>query len=439
MRREAGQAFILVLIFMAVGALVIGPSLSLGQTALKSRTIHGRLLMEQYTADAALEDAMWRLLYEPGFVECVTNQDPLCTDPVPFTLNGTTAEAEIVIKTPTGLGGVAPDVSTKYKRSLTVCPNGVDDGPNDPCPELVNAGIPTPFTYTLSVQLQDPGGGPLNRIEVILPSGLSYTAGSSGTYPDNMVLSDPSINGQRLRWDTGGISFDYGETKTQMFDASATLSDGYYCAEASIVPGGNVKYAKEARITVGNPPPPPGCPGALIAIEKTVGCPGIPCFVPPGTPTTFTYTITIENVDTVDLEIKEVKDCLPVDFTYVSSSTGGGITTAEPATGSCGGGGTNRQELKWSNPQQLPQLVPINAGQTLVHTFSATATLQDSGIYMNEAWVKIDSPIFEAYTWLSGGAMVPQYDIRVEAPQTTVDTNTVFFDNGIDINSWQQQ
>ncbi len=94
MKRERGQAFILVLILLAVGALLIVPILHTAYIVVKSRSMYGQFIMEDYAADAAVEYGMWRLKYEPGFAESL----PIGTESDPFyiTLNGITANTTVM-------------------------------------------------------------------------------------------------------------------------------------------------------------------------------------------------------------------------------------------------------------------------------------------------------------------------------------------------------
>jgi len=58
---QRGQAFILVLIFLAVGALLIVPMLEFAFTGLRSQQVFEDALARLYAADAAVEDALWKL------------------------------------------------------------------------------------------------------------------------------------------------------------------------------------------------------------------------------------------------------------------------------------------------------------------------------------------------------------------------------------------
>ena len=62
MKRQRGQAIILVLILMAVGSMMIVPTLSYTTTALHSQTISEERVAKQYGTDAAVEDALYQML-----------------------------------------------------------------------------------------------------------------------------------------------------------------------------------------------------------------------------------------------------------------------------------------------------------------------------------------------------------------------------------------
>ncbi|MFQ5861049.1 MAG: hypothetical protein ACE5IG_05825, partial [Dehalococcoidia bacterium] len=180
MQGERGQAFILVLILLALGSTLIAPSISLGITALQSGQIHTELLEEQYAAEGALQAVMWQLLYDPSFLEQVTG-DGGGTLPT-VTLNGVDVTATIGVKTPPRLSGVGLAKNYQVKPTKTVCPNGVDDGPDDPCPEPVAPGIPTTFTYIITLERLEPDDTVFDRVDKVkdgLPLGLTYVPNSS--------------------------------------------------------------------------------------------------------------------------------------------------------------------------------------------------------------------------------------------------------------------
>jgi len=63
MNKQDGQVLPMALIFLIMAGLVVGPFLSYETTALLATQVTGRLVDEQYAADAGVEDAIWKLLY----------------------------------------------------------------------------------------------------------------------------------------------------------------------------------------------------------------------------------------------------------------------------------------------------------------------------------------------------------------------------------------
>jgi len=61
--RQRGAGLILVLIALAVGSMLITPTLNYVYTGLRETPIREQLLLEQYTADAAIEYGLWQLGY----------------------------------------------------------------------------------------------------------------------------------------------------------------------------------------------------------------------------------------------------------------------------------------------------------------------------------------------------------------------------------------
>ncbi|MFP3975510.1 MAG: hypothetical protein ACOC6S_03255 [Chloroflexota bacterium] len=76
MSGERGLVLPLALAAMAVGALFVAPFLGYASTTLMSSQQYGVETGEQYSADAGVEHALWRLLYESDFAENMTAEDP---------------------------------------------------------------------------------------------------------------------------------------------------------------------------------------------------------------------------------------------------------------------------------------------------------------------------------------------------------------------------
>ncbi len=64
-RDEKGAAFALALVLLVVGGLILTPLLGLMSTGLIAGQVYEKKTHEYYAADAGVEDAIWKILYEP--------------------------------------------------------------------------------------------------------------------------------------------------------------------------------------------------------------------------------------------------------------------------------------------------------------------------------------------------------------------------------------
>ncbi|MCH8186683.1 MAG: DUF11 domain-containing protein [Chloroflexi bacterium] len=109
-------------------------------------------------------------------------------------------------------------------------------------PDTAQPGVPTEFTYTISVENVASEIRYVCRVEDLLPPGYTYVSGSSEGYAGNLSTSTPEMSWQsdserwRLRWQKPGeepppiTGLAPGESRTQVLKATATLSAGatYY-------------------------------------------------------------------------------------------------------------------------------------------------------------------------------------------------------------------
>lgn len=85
--RQRGSGLILVLIALALGSMLIIPTLNYVYTGLRETPISNRLLLEQYTADAAVEYSLWQLKYNvDGITDQLNPDNPSCNTSI--TVNG---------------------------------------------------------------------------------------------------------------------------------------------------------------------------------------------------------------------------------------------------------------------------------------------------------------------------------------------------------------
>ncbi|MBA7660585.1 hypothetical protein ES703_68588 [subsurface metagenome] len=84
MNSEKGQTFPLALIALAVGSLVISPFLGHASSMLTGSRIYGQAITEQYSCDAGIEWALWKLKRNPLLT---TNPNYTLLEPIPSEIN----------------------------------------------------------------------------------------------------------------------------------------------------------------------------------------------------------------------------------------------------------------------------------------------------------------------------------------------------------------
>ena len=344
-KRQAGFAMIGMLILLFLGAVLITPTLQLTNSALKSRNIYSEDIKNDYSADAAIEYAIWRLEKEPGFADSLTAGEESASFCPPIEINGVQSCTTIV-----------PVATEGQQSEENLAPPADDDVyfkiTTQVSPATADAATQTTFTYTITLECVDLNGcdsssTDLGQITNDLPRRGTINAGGDYLrYDTNSVSWDqnewgvaafePTLTAlnaetsveraQRLEWVfTEDISFAYGDIKTLIFDAEAALTERTYCNWVYVDPGdSDIRAGTEAMITIGNPVDL-GCPNGLLDVDKTAS----PMVVAPYRPATITYTITVENVGTVPANVDRIEDWLPPSdltgqanaFTYVDDST----------------------------------------------------------------------------------------------------------------------
>jgi hypothetical protein len=76
MKNEKGQALVLVLILLLIGGLISAPLLSYVGTGLNTGQIYERRTDELYSADAGVEDAVWKIQNSDGYLPCSPGSPP---------------------------------------------------------------------------------------------------------------------------------------------------------------------------------------------------------------------------------------------------------------------------------------------------------------------------------------------------------------------------
>ena len=99
MNSEKGQTFPLALVALAVGSLVISPFLGHASSMLNGSRIYGQAMTEQYSCDAGIEWALWRLMEDP-LLTTGLDYDSTPLEPLPSEINSSsfpTTEIKFVV------------------------------------------------------------------------------------------------------------------------------------------------------------------------------------------------------------------------------------------------------------------------------------------------------------------------------------------------------
>jgi hypothetical protein len=449
-KREAGQAFILVLIILAIGSLLVVPALRLTGTSLQSSQIITREVEALYVADGAQEYVLWKLLYDGLGANFTYDGDNVS---FPCNVCGKEVDILIIMRAVAGEGGVTLATDDVVKPTKTVTPDTV---PNDTYQV---------YTYTIRLeQISDNNTQGLDAVYDILPKGFGidpYIAGSSYLRVEDgewESIGDPLIeveqNQVRMRWPASGNftspirDFEVRQVKELKFQVADELPNNeVHCNWAVLKPWDTIS-GPQAPISVGSPADPGVCgEDGLIAVTKVSD----PEIIQPGVEADVKYTINITNLDGFTHHIEEITDYLPAGFTYTDNSTSG-LTTFNPQQSLENLNGVDRWKLLWTK-DEFPggNAVSIASGETLTMTFWVVTTKDVSGSYYNEVLLLSDVPVpkifadiglseeeyFVSYSWNTGVVIVPAYDSQTDAGEVLIDANMALILGGIAITSWQ--
>jgi len=179
---QGGFTFALVLAVLAVGTLMIVPTLHLASTGSLASAHARSALLEEYAADAGVEHAMWRMARDEAFTDLFTWQNPVQTYTV--TTNGVDAAVTVTLVLPE-----PPIMMTSSRIEVTM-----DSWPE---PEEIEGGEAVTFAITL----RNNGG---SRV-------MTETVGFlMGLYPGPAFTYSPGsrvITGTGWRFDRVGLDF----------------------------------------------------------------------------------------------------------------------------------------------------------------------------------------------------------------------------------------
>jgi len=461
-KEELGQALILVLVILAIGAILVVPLLRLAYTGLKGSDIVTSRTVGLYAVDGAQEYIMWKLLHQDwaqqftedgqeGYLEIIN-----C---------GTNVTATIVMRAIPGEGGMTLATDDVILPTKSVEPNSA------PLKGLYE------YEYTITLDhLSSNTTQGLDAIYDVLPGGITDYIGPSELSLDDgetwQNVPDPLWDSAKgylkwpadYEWDpvvTGAFSShpeflgiqDFGvrEVKKLRFRVRARFdNDQVHCNWVVLKPWNTVS-GPQAPITVGDPDEPGVCvDDNVIEIAKAAD----PNVITPGVPTLIRYDLDITNNYTQTRNIEGIIDYLPPEFFYMGPTAN--LTDQDPqgTEHTVTINGIDRYKLEWTQVEfgypGPPKDISIAAGQTLRLTFYVQATKDVSGSYYNEVSVILrDTGISAAfaaagvtpgeyagnYSWNQGSVTVPTFDARTEGEGVVIDSNLSMVVGGISITS----
>ncbi len=195
-RGEAGLALPIVLTTLVLGSLLIAPVLSFTSSSLNGGKVIENKIKGLYTAQAGVEDALWRLKYSPpGSL------------PYSYNLSGINGlSVSVTIEAVTELAGEHIDATGDHSSWMIITKtvtysNGVYD-------------------YTMSIKNDGSGNMKFEMILIGFPPSLSYQNNStSGQFTSsNPDISGTTDTGIMLVWDIDPVvTISSGATKVHHF------------------------------------------------------------------------------------------------------------------------------------------------------------------------------------------------------------------------------
>ena len=208
---QRGYVYILVLVFMVIGAFMIPPLLNFMGTGIFSNPIFEQKTDEIYACDAGIDDAIWQIKYEniytmfPAYDEydyanvwSYSLGENMNDESVSVDIQNRWIPKDISPLTPSEMrniiGGTDPDVGSRIR---------------------VNGSATAFSEYRIRIDIipEDPWDLRVESIGIWIPSGFSYVEGSSNLEdPMAPYYSDPVVSayggGEIIVWSFGLLPFD---------------------------------------------------------------------------------------------------------------------------------------------------------------------------------------------------------------------------------------
>jgi hypothetical protein len=169
-RNESGQAMVIALVCLVVGALIVAPLISYTATSANGVVLKNSSLMGRYAADSGIEDVIWALKYG---------------QPLPTELSQSLNDMQVNMSTVSKgfyiliAGDWVADYDGVHSRDLTVTSSLVwDSGANA-------------YKYTVTANYTGVGECWLQAVGVRLPVGYTYQTGSAALFSTNPAQFNP--------------------------------------------------------------------------------------------------------------------------------------------------------------------------------------------------------------------------------------------------------
>lgn len=175
-RKQNGQTLIIVLIILAVGSLLIVPTLNYVSTGLLGIRVAKNSLLTQYALDAAAEYQLWQLDYSDNVTELLEQPDET------ITVNGIDVEVGLEVPPPPELPDPPIVVSGKgLQISL------------ESSPSWISLGYEGNITYTIKFYNCGTATMVASYAQTILPIGFEYVENSWETDLQDEYGEPPTI------------------------------------------------------------------------------------------------------------------------------------------------------------------------------------------------------------------------------------------------------
>jgi len=291
-------SMLLVMVVMAVPLTTSALKVS-GQLNRASRVYNDRL-SGYYNAGGAIDVAIHDIINDPDFDNGLTPSNP--DKAIVADVNG-----EDVNVTVTKIFGNEDLQGQGLIMTKAVTPT------------TAPVGILTTFTYTITIENKGTDTVTLKEVEDFQPPGFTYVENSTtGITTDNPTTGDTSSddcgqNSTSIVWDlVPDVQITAQQELTLTFQSNATLPNGTYYNQAKITydpwwvsPDVEIYTPYTVPITVGT-----GTPNCGYAVGVVTTKDASPQEAPPG-PTTFTYTVSLENWDSSTRYLCTITDLLP--------------------------------------------------------------------------------------------------------------------------------